>query len=60
MARFVSVVTGSADVAAELQRDERTEADGDANPRGAPRDRTFPRIDVIAAMRDQIDRETEE
>ena len=47
-----------AELAAELEGDERAESDRHRDPRNAPRERALARIDVIAAMRDQIDRET--
>lgn len=47
-----------AELAAELDGDERAEADRHRDPADAPRERALARIDVIAAMRDQIDRET--
>ena len=47
-----------AELAAELEGDERAEPDRHRDPRDAPRERALARIDVIAAMCDQIDRET--
>ena len=47
-----------AELASEFERDERAESDRDDDPGDAPRDRAPARIDVIAAMGEQIDRET--
>jgi len=47
-----------AELASEFERDERAESDRDGDPGDAPRDRAPARIDVIAAMGEQIDRET--
>jgi len=46
--------------AAELQRDEHTETDRDPDPADAPQQSAASRIDMIAAVRDQIDHETNE